>query len=71
MHSLIWEHLLIPQLIDTQLMIDDLSSSSRSLSDANVNLVARRWIEAGKPAKPDWDELLQGIGPQMEQEPHR
>jgi hypothetical protein len=32
-----------------------------SLNDNNVALVTRRWVDGGKPAKPDWDEMLKGI----------
>lgn len=33
------------------------------LNDNNVNLVIKRWKEAGRPTKPDWDKLLEKIGP--------
>lgn len=33
------------------------------LNDANVSLVIKRWIDEGRPTRPDWDKLLSGIGP--------
>jgi uncharacterized membrane protein YhaH (DUF805 family) len=36
-----------------------------SLNTENIELVTRRWIDAGKPAKPDWSELLTGITPKQ------
>ncbi|GLC34505.1 hypothetical protein PLESTB_001254200 [Pleodorina starrii] len=33
----------------------------RYMNEANFELVARRWISAGRPRKPDWGELLAGV----------
>jgi hypothetical protein len=27
----------------------------------NVDLVKRRWVDAGRPTMPDWKQLLAGI----------
>jgi hypothetical protein len=27
----------------------------------NVDLVKRRWVDAGRPTTPDWSQLLAGI----------
>lgn len=31
------------------------------MNDDNVHLVERRWIEQGRPRKPNWDVLMTGI----------
>jgi hypothetical protein len=38
-----------------------LRPSARSLNDDNLELVARRWVDLGRPTKPDWSVLLAGI----------
>ncbi|GAX78269.1 hypothetical protein CEUSTIGMA_g5711.t1 [Chlamydomonas eustigma] len=35
------------------------------LNENNVALVTRRWVDAGKPSKPDWDEILKGIAEEV------
>lgn len=35
------------------------------LNDRTLDIVKRRWIDAGRPHKPDWDQLLEGLGPDM------
>jgi hypothetical protein len=34
-----------------------------SVNDANVETLKRRWVDAGRPTKPDWDALLEGVVP--------
>lgn len=36
-----------------------------SLNDRNLEIVKRKWVDAGRPQKPDWDQLLAGLGPDM------
>jgi hypothetical protein len=44
----------------------------RSVNDKNVETLKRRWVDAGKPTKPDWDGLLDGvIPPEHRVLPHR
>jgi hypothetical protein len=31
------------------------------VTPANVDVVKRRWVDAGRPTSPDWIELLEGI----------
>lgn len=31
------------------------------MNEANFELVSRRWINLGRPRKPDWDVLLAGV----------
>ncbi|KAG2448838.1 hypothetical protein HYH02_006189 [Chlamydomonas schloesseri] len=33
----------------------------RYMNDENAELVAKRWVELGRPHKPDWSVLLAGI----------
>jgi hypothetical protein len=32
-----------------------------SVNEANVALMRRRWVEAGKPQWPDWKALMEGM----------
>lgn len=34
-----------------------------SVNQPNVDTLKRRWVEAGRPTKPDWDALLEGVVP--------
>ena len=33
----------------------------RSVNDANVATVRRRWVAAGRPTKPDWKAMFKGL----------
>ncbi|KAG2501199.1 hypothetical protein HYH03_001013 [Edaphochlamys debaryana] len=33
----------------------------RYMNEANLHLVAQRWIDLGRPTKPDWGQLLAGV----------
>lgn len=32
-----------------------------SVNQKNVDTLKRRWVEAGRPTKPDWAALLEGL----------
>eukprot|EP00955_Chlamydomonas_euryale_P042058 352199-Chlamydomonas_euryale.AAC.9 len=32
-----------------------------SVNDDNIDMVKRRWFDAGRPMAPNWDDLLKGI----------
>lgn len=38
-----------------------LFSLSRSTNDASLAEAKRRWVAAGQPDRPEWEELLKGL----------
>lgn len=36
-------------------------STTRSVCAENIDVVSKRWVDLGRPRKPDWSVLLEGM----------